>query len=193
MKKPGFPPSTIALVVLMFGALFMVSRTVTPPPAAPPPVLPASATTETAAPQGDPGHGEPGHVHGKGEGEKPNATAATPDPKKQKEQQEQMRKMYEQKIKEENAQKEIDAKAQAEVQKRMGQTKADGKKLPKYDPTNNNIDNKFFTEIPMGDTGIKVTDEAVAQAEAIKTKMRQTEALKKPAPSKSEQMKQAAP
>jgi hypothetical protein len=36
MGKRGFSPTTFVLVVVLFGALFLVSKTVTPPPAAPP-------------------------------------------------------------------------------------------------------------------------------------------------------------
>ena len=193
MKKPGFPPSTIALVVLMVGALFMVSKMVTPPPAAPPPVMPASATTETPAPQGDPGHGEPGHVHGQDEGKKPDAAAAKSDPKKEQKQQEQMRKFYEDKMKNENKQKMIEAQAQATVREKMKLTPEGGKKPPKYDPSGTNIDSKFFTEMPMGDQGIEATDKAVAQAEVIKAKMRQVEAAMKAKQPPSEKPKQTAP
>lgn len=192
MKKPGFPPSTIALVVLMLGALFMVSKTVTPPPAAPPPVTPASATTETPAPKADPGHGEPGHVHGDDEdhgAQKPDVAAAKPDPKKQ---QEEMKKFYQKKMAEEKKQREIAEKAQADVRARMKFKPESGTKPLKYDPSSNNIDSKFFTEMPMGDQGIEATDKAVAQAEVIKAKLRQAEAAKKAA-QKSEQPKQATP
>jgi len=37
MGKRGFSPTTAVLVAVLVGALFMVSKSVTPPPAAPPP------------------------------------------------------------------------------------------------------------------------------------------------------------
>lgn len=193
MKKPGFPPSTIALVALMVGALFMVSKTVTPPPAAPPPVTPASATTETAAPSTDPGHGELGHKHGEHGDEKPGAAATKPDLKPQKNQREEIMAYNKKKLEEERQRKAIDQKAQDEVKKRMMVTNEDGVKPLKYDPSNNNIDSKFFTEMPMGEQGIELTDRAVAEAEVIKAQMRKAEIAAKAKNPKSEQPKQSAP
>jgi hypothetical protein len=193
MKKPGFPPTTIALVVIMFGALFMVSKMVTPPPAAPPPVTPASAT-ETTAPKGDPGHGEPGHVHGKGEGETPDA--AKPDPKQAKEQMDKMRKAYEQKMKDDEKKRQEEAKIQAEAKARMSKIEDPAVKPSKYDPNSTNIDSKFFNEMPMGDQGIQETDQEVAKAEVLKAKMQKIEAAvraEKSGKPKSEQPKQATP
>ncbi len=157
MKKPGFPLSTLALVAIMVGALFMVSKQVTPPPAMPPveAITPASVTVE------------------------PKKESTAEDKAKQADQMKKMKKYYEDKMKKEAEDKVKEMKAQQDVmRKSVAMGKETGQKPSRYDPTNTNIDAKYFGDMPMGSEGIKATDQAVALATAAKEKLRQEAAAK---------------
>ncbi len=162
MKKPGLPLSTIALVAIMVGALYMVSKQVTPPPALPPvePVTPASATmaahgNETAAPIKEP--------------------TAEERKKEAEAQSAKMKAQYAQQAKERDEQQAAQHKAMEAAQNKA---QLKGKDISRYDPTNTNIDSKYFSDMPMGNEGIQKTDEAVALVTAAKEKMRQETAAK---------------
>ena len=162
MKKPGLPLSTIALVGIMVGALYMVSKQVTPPPALPPaePITQASATVDD-------------HKH---DAAPPQKEPTAEERKKQMEAQaREMKKHYAQEKKEQDARQEAAHKA---MEASNEKAKLKGQDITRYDPAGTTIDGKYFGAMPMGQEGIEETDKAIAVIEAAKVKAEREAAAK---------------